>query len=197
MGLELMGWILVIGGYLLGSLLPAEWIVRWRTGQTPQELSENPGGAGTWRLVGPWAAVLVLMFDLAKGALPLALAQRMELHQGWLIATAVAPIVGHSWPFYKGFRGGQGLGAATGALFWLAWSQMIPGYLLGGTLALWRRWVPFVPIIAFPAGLILMWLAEVPSEDVHLALAVMLMVALRQTGWVWQHLKRGSPQKGR
>jgi hypothetical protein len=45
--------VLVAAGYLLGSVLPAEFFVRWKTGRTPHEFRDNPGGGGAWRLAGP------------------------------------------------------------------------------------------------------------------------------------------------
>lgn len=188
-GLSPLNWPIVIGGYLLGSLLPAEWVVRRQKGRTPHELGDNPGGAGTWRLVGPKWAIPVILFDIAKGMVPVAVADRLGLSGGWLVLAAVAPVAGHNWPFYKRFRGGRGLGAATGALFWLALPQMLPAYALGALIAWWRRWVPMVGIVAFPLGLALMTRAQLPPERVQAALAVMLAVAARQVPWALGRLR--------
>ncbi|MEW6047513.1 MAG: glycerol-3-phosphate acyltransferase [Bacillota bacterium] len=184
-----MGWLVVVGGYLLGSILPAEWVVLRRTGRTPHQLNDNPGGAGAWRLAGPGWGTVVALFDLAKGAVSVALAERLGLSGGWLAAAAVAPVAGHNWPFYKGFRGGRGLAAATGALFWLALPQMLPAYGIGAAAALWRRWVPMVGVVAFPVGLVLMVRASVPADRVQAAFLVMLVVAVRQLPWVWERIK--------
>lgn len=190
-----MHWIVVIGGYLLGSLLPAEWAVRHITGRTPHELGDNPGGAGTWRLVGPRWAVPVILFDILKGMLPVAAADRLGLSGEWLALAAVAPVAGHNWPFYKRFKGGRGLGAATGALFWLALPQMLPGYLLGAVVAWRQRWVPWIGVVAFPAGLALMAHAAVPADRARAAAAVMLTVALRQLPWLVSRLRLHGPAR--
>lgn len=179
-----MGWLVIAGGYLLGCLLPAEWFVRRRTGRTPHELDDNPGSAGAWRLAGPLAGVAVALFDIAKGLAPVAVAESIGLRDRWLAAAAVAPVAGHNWPFYKGFRGGRGLGPATGALFWLAWRQMLPAYLLGALAAWKRRWAPMVGVVAFPVALTLMVLGQVPAERLRAAVLVMLTVAVRQVPWV-------------
>lgn len=193
-----MEWLIVAGGYLLGCLLPADWIVRRRTGHAPDQLGDNPGGAGTWRLAGPRWAVPVILLDIAKGALPVAAAEAWGLHGGWLALAAVAPVAGHNWPLHRRFRGGRGLAPATGALLWLAWPQMLPAYALGVVAALAGRWVPLVGVVAFPIGLGAMLWARLPYDRVAAAGAVMTAVALRQLPWLWQRLRQrvGPPHAG-
>ncbi|WP_324716409.1 glycerol-3-phosphate acyltransferase [Carboxydochorda subterranea] len=188
-----MHWLVVIGGYLLGSLLPGDWIVRRRTGLSADEQGDNPGGAGTWRLAGPAAGVLVTAFDLVKGAIPVALAQKVGMTGAWMIAAAAAPVAGHNWPWYRRWRGGRGLAAATGALFCLDLAHVLPGYVLGA-IAAWRRgWVPMVGVVAFPVGLLTMWAGGAPALKIQAALAVMLLVALRQASWVKARIRAGQP----
>ena len=158
--------------------------MRRRTGRTPHQLGDNPGGAGAWRLAGPVAGVLVILFDVAKGVLPVAVAESVGLRDGWLAAAAVAPVAGHNWPLHRRFRGGRGLGPATGTLFWLAWRQALPAYVVGALAAWRRRWMPMVGVVAFPVALALMWLSPVPPERLQAALLVMLTVAVRQVPWV-------------
>lgn len=188
-----MHWLVVIAGYLLGSLLPADWVVRRRTGRSPGEHGDNPGGAGTWRMAGPAAGVAVAAFDLAKGALPIALARHTGMTGAWLIAAAAAPIIGHNWPWHRGWRGGRGLAAATGALLCLDPAHVLPGYVLGAIAAWRRRWVPMVGVVAFPAALLWLWIDGAPASDIQAALAIMLLVALRQASWVTARIRAGRP----
>lgn len=180
-------WV-VLGAYLIGSILPAEIFVRLRTGRSPHDFQDNPGGGGAWRLAGPAAGLITILFDLGKGAIPTAIALRAGFSPPWLIAAAVAPVVGHAWPFYKVIRldrGGRGLGPATGALFALAFREVVPAYVLGALAAYRFRWLPSVGIVAFPLGLLLMILGRVPPERLAAALAVMLVVLLRNGNLLW------------
>ncbi len=179
---------LILLAYLVGSILPAEIFVRWRTGRTPHEWNDNPGGGGAWRRAGPLAGIVTILFDMSKGAVPTALALRYHFPLPWLVAAAVAPVVGHCWPFYKvirGDRGGRGLGAATGALFVLAFREVVLAYVLGALVAYRFRWLPSVGIVAFPLSLLLLVYWRVPPERLLPAVAVMLVVTVRNVGLLW------------
>ncbi len=180
-----MGFWLAFVAYLVGSVLPAEIFVRWKTGHSPHEFEDNPGGGGAWRLAGPAAGLITILFDLGKGAVPTWIALRLGLSLPELTAVAIAPVIGHCWPFYKVIRldrGGRGLGPATGALFVLAFREVIPAYVLGALAAYRFRWLPSVGIIALPLGLILMLLWKVPPERLATAFAVMLVILIRNIG---------------
>ncbi|GBD09185.1 putative glycerol-3-phosphate acyltransferase [Candidatus Thermoflexus japonica] len=187
-----MGWWLALAAYLVGSILPAEIFVRWRTGRSPHDFEDNPGGGGAWRLAGPLAGVITILFDMGKGAIPTAIALQAGLRPPELIAVAVAPVIGHCWPFYKIIRldrGGRGLGPATGALFAMAFREVVLAYVLGALVAYRLRWLPSVGIVAFPLGLILMLLWRVPPERLTAAFAVMLVVLIRNVGLLWTVLR--------
>jgi glycerol-3-phosphate acyltransferase PlsY len=77
-----MAYLIVIGGYLLGSILPADLVVRAIRGRTPEALGDSPGAAGAWRQAGWRAGVLVAVLDALKGAVPLAVAQLLDLGPG-------------------------------------------------------------------------------------------------------------------
>ena len=183
-------WLIIIGGYLLGSVLPADWFIRRQTGRDALELDENPGSTGTLRQVGLLPAITVFLFDFVKGLLPVSLAGEVGMTGWWLVAAAVAPVVGHNWPFWKRFRGGKGLATALGALTWLGWPFILPSYLLGAIAALWSRWAPMIGVVVFPLGLLLMWWGGVPADHLLAAVAIILVVFVRQLPWIWGQLRK-------
>lgn len=185
-----MGLALTIGGYLLGSMLPAVWIVRRKTGKAPWELGDNPGGSGVWRLAGPVAGVLTILFDIMKGVVPVLLAQKAGLQGFWFVAAACAPVLGHNWPVFTRFKGGRGFACATGILLFLAWRDMLPAYLVGGLYALRKKWVPAVGVVGFPLGLALMYFRSVPPLTTSTSVSVMLLVAIRQIPWFISNVVR-------
>lgn len=182
---------MVIGGYLLGSLLPADLMARAVTGRSVSDQGDNPGTAGAWRKAGWLAGVIVALLDAAKGAVPVAIALQLDFAPGWLVLSAVAPVAGHSWPIFSGFGGGgRALAPASGALAWLAFPQVLIAYLLGGLVA-WRvKWVPAVGIVGIPVGLLFMVLTRVPGDQVLAGVAVMLALLVRQVPWVISQMAR-------
>lgn len=179
-----MGLALTIGGYLLGSILPAVWIVRRKTGKAPWELGDNPGGSGVWRLAGPTAGILTILFDIMKGVIPAALAQKAGLQGFWFVAAVCGPVIGHNWPLFTHLKGGRGFACATGILFYLAWREMLPAYLAGAVVALRMRWVPAIGAIAFPLGLLLVYSRSAEPLVFVASLSVALLVVVRQVPWL-------------
>jgi glycerol-3-phosphate acyltransferase PlsY len=130
----------VIAAYGIGSLSPGHGLVRWRTGRDVREQGSGATGAtNAGRILGRWGFAVVLLLDLAKGALAAGAAQWLAGDLAGFLA-AVAAIAGHTRPFYLGFRGGPGLGPLLGAWLALAPLALLPCLLLGlAVLAFTRR----------------------------------------------------------
>jgi glycerol-3-phosphate acyltransferase PlsY len=106
--------VLVVFAYAIGTF-PTALVVGRRMGVDPTaEGSGNPGASNVYRLGGRRAGIVVGIIDMAKGAVPAALALlvagRPEAHAVW-----VAAVAGHVWPVTRGFRGGKGVATAGGA----------------------------------------------------------------------------------
>ncbi|RMH81772.1 MAG: glycerol-3-phosphate acyltransferase [Actinomyces sp.] len=104
---------LIVGGYLLGTV-PTALVVGRRLGHDPTaEGSGNPGASNVYRLAGRRAGLVVALVDLAKGAVPAAVASLVVGRPGadWVWLAAVA---GHVWPVTRRFRGGKGVATAGG-----------------------------------------------------------------------------------
>jgi acyl phosphate:glycerol-3-phosphate acyltransferase len=103
----------VIAGYALGTFPTAALIGR-RTGHDPTtEGSLNPGATNVYRTSGRNAGVVVLLVDVAKGALAAGLGWALGGRDVALAAGAAA-VVGHVLPVTRGFRGGKGVATAAG-----------------------------------------------------------------------------------
>lgn len=172
---------LALLGYLLGSILPAEWVIRKKLGKLPQDMGENPGGAAAWRLSGPLRGLFVILFDIFKGFLPSLLARLNDVSGLWLSVIVVAPVIGHNWPFRKFRRGGHGLATAMGALLPVAWQELIAGVLAGALPALLNRrhWGVTLAIVALPICVILMLYNTLPAYEIAAVVTVAAVLALR------------------
>jgi glycerol-3-phosphate acyltransferase PlsY len=124
------GIIAIVLGYLLGSIPTAYIVTRLVRGEDVRRLGGgNVGGLNVLREVGPAAAAVVAIVDLAKGAAAVAIAfWLLNVSLPFVLAAAVAAVVGHNWMVWLKFSGGKGMGAAIGGLLVLL---PIYGYPLG------------------------------------------------------------------
>ena len=117
--------ILVGLSYLIGSIPAAYLAGKLTRGIDLREHgSGNLGATNVYRVLGPRIALVVLLFDALKGAVPVLVfpnitaSPRPEL---WAIAYAVAAIAGHVRSVFLLLRGGgKGVATAAGAFMALA-----------------------------------------------------------------------------
>jgi glycerol-3-phosphate acyltransferase PlsY len=104
-------------GYLLGAV-PAGYLAgRLTRGIDVRDYgSGKTGGTNVMRTLGLGAGVLVMVFDIAKGAVPVLIARAISGEPYVQVVAGMAAVVGHDWPVYLGFRGGRGVGSSAGAL---------------------------------------------------------------------------------
>ena len=107
--------LIIAAAYLIGSI-PFALILarRWGAADLRRIGSGNLGAANVLRATGLTAGVLVAALDIGKGAVSVALAQRLGGAGAGPAAAGVAAIVGHVYPVWLGFRGGKGVATACG-----------------------------------------------------------------------------------
>lgn len=107
MAVQRLGAALV--GVLLGSLLPAEAVARWRTGRGTRTLGLRPGAYDTARRFGAAAGALVLLGDAGKTAAACAVARAALPELGGLavIWAGLGAVAGHCYSFWHRGRGGR------------------------------------------------------------------------------------------
>ncbi len=123
----------VIIAYLMGSLSGSLILGRLRRVDIRKLGSGNAGGTNALRTQGIWFALGVVVIDVGKAVLAVALLP------GWLgadlesarILCAFAAVLGHCYPVWHGFRGGKGAATAVGAL------AVIQAWLLLPMLSTW------------------------------------------------------------
>jgi glycerol-3-phosphate acyltransferase PlsY len=129
--------ILGTTGYLLGSLPFAVWVTRWVKGVDVRSAgSHHATTTNTIRQAGFLPGLLVLVLDIAKGAVPVGLAAAAG-SPGWVIGlVSAAAVAGHCWPVFADFRGGMGLATAGGGYLVVApiAFAIVLGLLIGLTL---------------------------------------------------------------
>jgi glycerol-3-phosphate acyltransferase PlsY len=120
---ELLATGTLIFAYLLGSVSTAIIVCRLLGLPDPRtEGSNNPGATNVMRLGGKGPALMTLLGDMAKGVLPVLLAQHvLHLAPAWVAAAGFAAFLGHLYPVFFRFEGGKGVATALGILLVLYW----------------------------------------------------------------------------
>lgn len=131
----------VVVSYLLGSI-PAAYIAGKAKGiDLRKHGSGNLGATNVMRVLGPKIALVVFLFDMAKGALPVYFFPRWLSASGALnadpiffaILCGIAAIFGHARPIYLGFgKGGKGVATAAGVFLALAPLQTLIALVIFG-----------------------------------------------------------------
>jgi acyl phosphate:glycerol-3-phosphate acyltransferase len=122
---------LIALAYLVGSIPSGLLVARALGGPDPRRQgSGNLGTANVYRLLGRKAGALTLLGDVAKGALPVALARLTLASLGaWqdtgVALVAAAAVLGHVFPLYLSFKGGKAVATTFGVVGVLApWAAL-------------------------------------------------------------------------
>ena len=128
--MSLFAFFYMLCAYLLGSLSAAILFCRLFGLPDPRsEGSRNPGATNVLRIVGKWPALVVLIFDMLKGMLPVWAGYYLGLTHFELGMVALAACLGHIFPVFFNFKGGKGVATAFGAIAPIAWG--VAGSMLG------------------------------------------------------------------
>jgi glycerol-3-phosphate acyltransferase PlsY len=114
------GVLLVLCGYILGSV-PTGFLIGRAWGVDVRRVgSGNIGMANVLRTVGKWPAVITMAGDMLKGFVPVFLARTVAENE-WVVAVvALAAVVGHCWSIFLRFKGGKAVATGAGTTIALA-----------------------------------------------------------------------------
>ncbi len=123
--------LLLVAGYLLGSI-PVAWLVaKWDTGKDLRTLgSGNVGVMNTALSVHRWAGLLVFAAEIGKGLAAVTMARTLDGSDHAVGVTALATIVGTRWPVWLRGQGGRGNTAAMAALLVISPAALVVVSLL-------------------------------------------------------------------
>lgn len=150
-------------GYLLGSIPFGYIIVRVREGRDIRSAgSGNIGATNVTRVVGASAGALTLLLDAAKGYAAVWLAAHItEGNITWMMAAAVAAILGHLFPMWLGFRGGRGVATGLGVFLPICAKAVLGAAIVWLLVVLIWRYVSLGSMIAAAAlPMLTYWLYE-------------------------------------
>jgi len=123
--------------YLLGSI-PTALIVSKRIKRVDIRCvgDGNMGARNTFHQIGPKFGVMVAVIDFSKGALSVLLAYVLGLSLGWQMVAGITAILGHDFPVFARFKGGQGTATSLGTMLVLFPLPTLIGLTVYGVLFL-------------------------------------------------------------
>lgn len=167
--------LMILLAFLCGSLPFSVWLGRFLLGVDVRQFGDgNPGSANVFKTGNKVVGLLALALDISKAAAPVGIAYfNLNIRGAEMFLVAVAPVLGHAFSPFLGWRGGKAIAAAFGVWIGLTlWKVSLPAaaavligyalftpsgwavlFALGGILTVLLIWLPN-PLF------ILVWLAE-------------------------------------
>jgi glycerol-3-phosphate acyltransferase PlsY len=144
-------------GYLIGALpfgVIATWLVKrvdvrdYGSGAT--------GMTNVIRTAGVKAGAAVLLLDMGKAVLAVALAIIFTDSPGVEAATGIAALVGHIWPIYTKLRGGKGTSVGWAALCIICPWCGLAATVIGLTAVFVSRYVSLGSLLGASSGAVML-----------------------------------------
>jgi glycerol-3-phosphate acyltransferase PlsY len=161
----------IVLGYLIGSIPFAYIVARTSKKIDIRDVDNGNVGAGAIiRAIGVKQGIIVLILDAGKGALSLYIAHLLGAPDVWVYAAGLAVVVGHCFPLYIGFRGGQGVAATIGIFLFLTplatlCVLVIILILLAAQYRVWPQRIFLAVLAACPTLPFFIWLLYQGSPD--------------------------------
>ena len=158
----MLGVLLILCGYLLGSVPTGLLVGRAFGVDVLKEGSGNIGMANVLRAAGKWPAALTMLGDMLKGFVPVMLARAIT-DNGWVMAAvALAAVAGASWSVFLRFKGGKAVATGAGTTIGLAPPVGLVLFALWWAVALTSRYTSLAAIVLMIVSPFAFWLTGQP-----------------------------------
>lgn len=176
----LIGVAAIITGYMLGSVPFAYIVTKLARGADIRKIDTGNVGAGAvFRQVGIWGGAITAIGDIAKGTAAILIARALDLSLPWMLSAGVAAWVGHMYPVYLKFKGGQGAATIIGIFLALTPKAIGINLLLLGIALLLVRHLAMSIFLSSPFLPLFVWLLYGSVWLTLYALAIVLVMMYR------------------
>lgn len=186
-------WPIPILAYFLGSIPFGYLIVKLTRGADVRESgSGNIGATNVSRVAGKTAGVITLLLDAGKGYAAVWIAARWTHGNArWMMAAALAAVVGHMFSCWLKFRGGKGVATALGVFLPISREAVGTAVVLWILVVAFWRYVSLGSIVAAAAFPILIYLLYSPGHAPIYAVSlgsalIAVLVILKHHGNIWR-----------
>lgn len=142
-------WLIPVIAYFLGAIPFGFLIVKVRGRDIRETGSGNIGAANVARNAGAVAGVLTLILDAGKGYLAVWIAARWtHSNERWMMAAALAAVIGHMFPIWLRFKGGKGVATGLGVFLPIAATAVLAAVVLWILVVFFWRYSSLGSILA-------------------------------------------------
>lgn len=190
--MEIQVLAVLLGAYLLGSIPSAYLVGKLVANVDIRQLGDgNMGAKNTFESLGWLPGLVVGAADISKGALAVLMARQLGLPENFVLLAGFCVVLGHDFPIFLGFRGGQGMAAMIGVfgvLFPLETALAL--LILIVALALTHNWD-----VSCSIGLgllpVMLWFNGRPPKQVLYPVLMLPTIGLKKLLAVWEarHIK--------
>lgn len=178
-----MQYLLVIFGYLVGSIPFGLFYGRLAGIDVRQQGSGNIGATNVNRLLGKKLGIITLVSDLLKGLIPMLITTKIlgnhpEVYL-WTMLSGMATFIGHCWPIYLKFKGGKGVATALGIFLYLAPAQTLVAIILFIATVRLSGYVSLGSISAAISLPIVIWLSNEPINLLLITGTIALLIVFK------------------
>lgn len=178
----ILGFIVLLVAYLMGSIPTAVWIGKAFYGIDVREQgSGNAGATNTFRVLGKAAGIPVLFIDALKGWLAVMLPvwflggfDSPVLFENFRVTCGAMAVIGHVFPVFAGFRGGKGVATLMGVAFGMFPMAALGGVALFLLVLIFTHYVSLGSILASIGYGLFLLLVEKVHHDATIIFAVMI-----------------------
>lgn len=172
-------WLIVLLGYVMGMCPTAYIFSKKMLGKDIRKLGDgNMGARNAYFEISPNIGILVAVIDGAKGLLAVLVAKWLGASQTVAMATGLAALTGHNFPFFLKFRGGRGAATTIGVLLAL---EPVPVLIVGVpailTLLIVRN-VTIANAVIFCGLPLVSWWLDVPGVLIVYGMALPSLVGI-------------------
>ncbi len=177
--------------FLIGSLPTAFLVGKITQGKDLRTLgSGNIGATNAFRVLGKKAGFFVFAVDLAKGFLPVFLAKSLYTGHENFTWLAAAPILGHIFTPFLGFKGGKGVATGAGVLLALRVDLFIFSLGVWALIFLSFRVASIASLIALSLLPIWAWVRGCSASEVLFLVTLAVLITWTHRSNLERLLKR-------
>jgi len=173
--------LVLLISYLVGSLPTALIVSRLVAHVDIREIGDgNMGARNVTHTLGWGPGIVVAVIDFSKGGLAVLLTRQLGYSLSLQLASGVSAVLGHDFPIYARFRGGQGMASILGTLVVLMPVQTFFGLILFGVA--YRLWHNFDLSAGMGLGLLaaFTWYSRQPNILIGYTVVLFLSIPAKK-----------------